>query len=58
MIDKETYKGLEHLLNTSSDLTDIDLSIAILTNNMGPDLDREAAKLLVFAIEKKKLLSL
>jgi hypothetical protein len=58
MIDKETYKGLEHLLNTSSDLTDIDLSIAILTNNMGPDFDREAAKLLVFAIEKKKLLSL
>lgn len=58
MIYKETLKGLEHLINTSSNLTDINLSIAILTNNMGPDLNREAAKLLVFAMEKKRLLSL
>lgn len=56
MIDKETKEGLEHLINTSSDLTDIDLSIAILTHNMGPDLDREVVLLLVAAIEKRKLI--
>lgn len=56
MLDKETLKGLEHLINTSSDLTDIDLSIAILVHNMGPDYDRGIANLLVLAIEKRKLI--
>ena len=56
MMDKETLKGLERLINTSSNLTDIDLAIAILTNNMGPDMDREVALLLVAAIEKRKLI--
>ena len=55
-MDKETLKGLEHLINTSSNLTDIDLSIAILTNNMSPDMEREVALLLVAAIEKRKLI--
>ena len=55
-MDKETLKGLEYLINTSSNLTDIDLAIAILTNNMGPDMDREVALLLVAAIEKRKLI--
>ena len=56
MLDKETLKGLEHLINTSNDLTDIDLSIAILVHNMGPDYDRGIANLLVLAIEKRKLI--
>ena len=56
MMDKETLKGLERLINTSSNLTDIDLSIAILTNNMSPDMEREVALLLVAAIEKRKLI--
>jgi hypothetical protein len=55
-MDKETLKGLEHLINTSSNLIDIDLAIAILTHNMGPDMEREVAVVLVAAIEKRKLI--
>lgn len=32
-MDIETLKGLEHLIETSNDLTDINLAIAILNNN-------------------------
>jgi ABC-type Fe3+-citrate transport system substrate-binding protein len=57
-MDKETLKGLEHLINTSSDLMDINLTIAILTNNADYDDNREVLLLLVDAISKKHKLEI
>jgi hypothetical protein len=57
-MDKETLKGLEHLINTSSDLMDINLTIAILTNNADFDDNREVLLLLVDAISKKHKLEI
>jgi hypothetical protein len=57
-MDKETLKGLEHLIRSSSDLTDINLAIAILTNNADCDDNREVLLLLVDAISKKHKLEI
>ena len=61
-MDIETLKGLEHLIKTSNDLTDINLAIAILNNNYREIIykDNKAEirilDLLVYAINKRRKL--
>ena len=61
-MDIETLKGLEHLIETSNDLTDINLAIAILNNNYREIIykDNKAEirilDLLVYAINKRRKL--